>query len=77
MFPIRDIAGRVIAFGGRLIDGEVAKYLNSPESAIYRKRNHLYLLDRARPSIREKKRSILVEGYMDAIRLHNAVSRKQ
>ena len=70
IFPIHDIAGRVIAFGGRLIDGEGAKYLNSPESAIYHKRKNLYLLDRARNAIRERKRSILVEGYMDAIRLH-------
>lgn len=70
IFPIRDIAGRVIAFGGRLIDGEGAKYLNSSESQIYSKRKNLYLLDKARKSIREKKRSILVEGYMDAIRLH-------
>ena len=72
MFPIRDIAGRVIAFGGRLIDGEGAKYLNSSESAIYHKRKNLYLLDRARKAIRERKRSILVEGYMDAIRLHKS-----
>ena len=70
MFPIRDMAGRIIGFGGRLIDGEGAKYMNSPDSAIYRKRRHLYLLDKARNAIRKKKRSILVEGYMDAIRLH-------
>ena len=70
MFPIKDMAGRVIAFGGRLIDGEGAKYLNSPETAIYHKRRNLYLLDKAKTVIREKRRSILVEGYMDAIRLH-------
>ena len=70
IFPIRDIAGRVIAFGGRLIDGEGAKYLNSSDSGIYHKRKNLYLLDKARKSIRERKHSILVEGYMDAIRLH-------
>ena len=70
IFPIRDVARRVIAFGGRLIDGEGAKYMNSPESGIYRKRKNLYLLDVARTAIRERKRSILVEGYMDAIRLH-------
>ena len=72
MFPIKDIAGRVIAFGGRLLDGEGAKYLNSPDTAIYHKRKNLYLLDRARNAIRERKRSILVEGYMDAIRLHKS-----
>ena len=70
MFPVKDISGKIIAFGGRLIDGEGAKYINSPESEIYSKRKNLYLLDIARKSIREKKRSILVEGYMDALRLH-------
>lgn len=70
IFPIRDVTGRVIAFGGRLIDGEGAKYINSPESSSYSKRRNLYLLDTARKSMREKGRSILVEGYMDAVRLH-------
>lgn len=70
MFPIRDIAGRVIAFGGRLVDGEGAKYINSPEGEIYSKRRTLYLLHEARNAIRERGRSILVEGYMDALRLH-------
>ena len=70
IFPVRDIAGRVIAFGGRLIDGEGAKYINSPESEIYSKRKNLYLLHEARKFIKEKDRSILVEGYMDALRLH-------
>ncbi len=70
IFPIKDISGRTIAFGGRLIDGEGAKYINSSESEIYSKRRSLYLLDVAKKAIREKKRSILVEGYMDAIRLH-------
>ena len=70
MFPIHDITGKVIAFGGRIIDGEGAKYINSPEGALYSKRRNLYLLDRARNTIREKGRSILVEGYMDALRLH-------
>ena len=70
MFPIHDITGKVIAFGGRLIDGEGAKYINSPESGIYSKRRNLYLIDTARNAIREKGRSILVEGYMDALRLH-------
>ncbi len=70
IFPVKDIAGRVIAFGGRLIDGEGAKYINSPEGEIYSKRKNLYLLNEAKKFIREKKRSILVEGYMDALRLH-------
>lgn len=70
IFPVRDVAGRVIAFGGRLVDGEGAKYINSPEGPIYSKRNSLYLLHQARSAIRENGRIILVEGYMDALRLH-------
>lgn len=70
IFPIHDITGKVIAFGGRLIDGQGAKYINSPEGPIYSKRRNLYMLDTARNAIREKGRSILVEGYMDALRLH-------
>ena len=72
IFPIKDITERVIAFGGRLIDGDGSKYINSPDSAIYHKRKNLYLLDKAKTAIRERKRSILVEGYMDAIRLHKS-----
>ena len=72
IFPVHDITGKVIAFGGRLISGEGAKYINSPESEIYHKRKNLYLLDIAKKFIREKKRSILCEGYMDALRLHKA-----
>ena len=70
MFPVKDITGRVIAFGGRLIDGEGAKYINSPETEIFSKKNNLYLLYEARNTMRNKSRSILVEGYMDALRLH-------
>ncbi|MDR1049161.1 MAG: DNA primase [Synergistaceae bacterium] len=70
IFPIRDVSGRLVAFGGRLVDGEGAKYINSPESALYSKRRNLYLLHAAKGAIREKGRSILVEGYMDALRLH-------
>ena len=72
IFPIRDVQGRLVAFGGRIIDGEGAKYINSPEGELYSKRKNLYLLNVARQAIREKGRSILVEGYMDAIRLHIA-----
>ena len=72
IFPVKDISGRVIAFGGRLIDGDGAKYINSPESQIYTKRRNLYLLNDARNSIRKKSRAILVEGYMDALRLHKS-----
>ncbi|MDR3164666.1 MAG: DNA primase [Synergistaceae bacterium] len=70
MFPVNDENGRIVAFGGRLIDGEGAKYINSPEGPLYNKRRTLYLMDSAKRSIRERKRAILVEGYMDAIRAH-------
>jgi DNA primase len=70
IFPIRDLSGRLIAFGGRIVDGEGAKYVNSPEGALYSKRRNLYLLHAAKNAIREKKRAVLVEGYMDALRLH-------
>jgi DNA primase len=72
IFPIRDVTGKLIAFGGRLVDGEGAKYINSPENELYSKRRSLYLIDKARRAIVERRRSILVEGYMDAIRLHLA-----
>ena len=70
IFPIRDVSGRLVAFGGRIVDGEGAKYINSPEGALYSKRRNLYLLHTAKSAIREKSRTILVEGYMDALRLH-------
>ncbi|MDR2522206.1 MAG: DNA primase [Synergistaceae bacterium] len=70
IFPIRDVMGRLIAFGGRIVDGEGAKYVNSPEGALYSKRRNLYLLHAAKNAVKEKKRAILVEGYMDVLRLH-------
>ena len=70
IFPVNDENGRIVAFGGRLIDGDGAKYVNSPEGPLYNKRRILYLMDSAKRSIRERKRAILVEGYMDAIRAH-------
>jgi len=70
IFPVRDISGRLLAFGGRLLDGEGAKYINSPVGVLYSKRRSLYLLNRAKEAARSKDRLILVEGYMDAIRLH-------
>ena len=72
-FPVRDIAGRIVAFGGRAVVGDTgAKYINSPESSVYSKRRNLYLLDMAGSVMREKGYGILCEGYMDAIRLHKA-----
>jgi DNA primase len=68
MFPIYSEAGKIIAFGGRaLADGDNPKYLNSPETSIYKKSHVLYNLHRAKESIRKEDRTILVEGYMDAI----------
>lgn len=68
MFPIHNERGKVIAFGGRALAAEdEPKYLNSPETPIYRKREVLYNLHRAKDAIRKDDRVILVEGYMDAI----------
>ena len=69
-FPIRDIRGRVIGFGGRLLeDGNGPKYLNSPETPIFHKGEELYGLFEARKSVRNLNRLIVVEGYMDVIAL--------
>ncbi|MBN1545789.1 MAG: DNA primase, partial [Syntrophaceae bacterium] len=71
IFPIEDISGRVIAFGGRIMGEGVPKYMNSPESDIYTKGRHLYGLSRTREDIRQKGYAILVEGYFDLIVLWN------
>ena len=70
MIPIWDVSGKVIAFGGRALDPKEVKYLNSPETALYRKGAHLYGLNLAARAIRERKAAIVVEGYFDAIMLH-------
>lgn len=68
IFPIRNLAGNICAFGGRAVrDGDEPKYLNSPETPIYRKSSVLYGLSEARADIRQKKSVIVVEGYMDAL----------
>jgi DNA primase len=73
MFPIRDARGRVLGFGARATKREErAKYVNSPESEIYRKGHTLYGIDRARNAIAKAKRAIVVEGYTDVIALHQA-----
>ena len=72
MFPIQGPSGRVVGFGGRaLSDEEQPKYLNSPESLIYRKSQILYGLYQARDIIREKGQVFIVEGYMDLLALNN------
>lgn len=74
MFPIRNLSGQAIAFGGRIIPAlareDDAKYINSSDSPIYKKGEHLFGLFQARPSIAVKKNIILTEGYMDVITLH-------
>jgi len=70
MFPIRDGRGRIIAFGGRILDQGEPKYLNSPETVLFHKGRELYGLYEARRSRSNLKRLLIVEGYMDAVRLH-------
>ncbi len=71
MFPIHNITGRVIGFGGRALRKEVkAKYVNSPESEIYHKSNVLYGMNMARKAISTEDNCYLVEGYMDVISMH-------
>jgi DNA primase len=72
MFPIRDSRGRVLAFGGRIIDQGEPKYLNSPETLLFHKGRELYGLYEVRQSRATLKRLLVVEGYMDVARLHQA-----
>lgn len=73
MFPIRDLKGRVIAFGGRALDqDQPAKYLNSPETALFHKSNVLFHLHAARQAAHVQGRIIAVEGYMDVAALYEA-----
>ena len=68
MFPIQDTRNRIIAFGGRVLDDSKPKYINSPENIVYHKGRHLFGLNIAKKV--EIKKIIIVEGYMDAISLH-------
>src|SRR5438034_7422641 len=70
LFAIRDLQGRVVAFGGRAFGDEQPKYLNSPETPLYTKGNLLYAADLARPTIQTKNRALLVEGYVDCLMAH-------
>jgi DNA primase len=72
IFPISDARGRVTAFGGRIMNGEGPKYLNSPETAIFRKHETLYGLSLASAAMRSTGEAILCEGYMDTIAFHAA-----
>ena len=70
IFAIRDLQGRVVAFGGRAFGDEQPKYLNSPETPLYSKGQLLYAADQARSTIQEKNRALLVEGYVDCLMAH-------
>jgi DNA primase len=72
MFPIRDPKGRVIAFGGRVLDGGEPKYLNSPDTPLFDKGRTLYNFDQAGPLARKSGEAHIVEGYMDVIALAQA-----
>jgi DNA primase len=72
VFPIRDARGRTIGFGGRVLDKGEPKYLNSPETELFHKGRELYGLYEARRNSRTLTRLLIVEGYMDVVRLHQA-----
>ncbi len=73
IFPIRDRRGRTISFGGRTLGEGQPKYLNGPETPVFAKRRTLYALDLAREAVRQDGTAVaVVEGYMDAIALHQA-----
>jgi DNA primase len=72
MFPIRDLQKRVIAFGGRVLGEETPKYLNSSDTPLFQKGRTLYGMERARDAASSSKTLIIVEGYFDAIALHQA-----
>jgi DNA primase len=73
MFPIRDAAGRVVAFTGRaLASDDLAKYLNSPETELYHKSEILFGMDKAKDAIRVRKFTMLVEGQIDVLHCHQA-----
>jgi len=72
MFPIEDVQGHIVAFGGRILGDGEPKYMNSPESPVYIKGKNLYGLGKAREEIRGRGSAVLVEGYFDFLSLWNA-----
>ncbi len=72
MFPIRDARGRVTGFGGRLMGDGEPKYLNSPQTEIFDKSRSVFAIEHAQETIRQGRRAVVVEGYIDAIRAHEA-----
>ena len=71
IFPVRDVAGNIVAFGGRALDDSPAKYINSPENPVYRKSRILYGLHEARDALRNSSYALIVEGYFDLLRCHD------
>lgn len=72
MFPVWNIQGKVVGFGGRVLDDSLPKYLNSPETPLFNKGHLLYGINKALESIRRLDQVIIVEGYMDVISCHQA-----
>ena len=72
IIPIADERGRVVGFGGRVLDDSTPKYLNTPETILFNKRKILFGLDRSHRAIQQEGRAIVVEGYMDAISVFDA-----
>ena len=72
LFPIRDASGHAVGLGGRLLEGEGPKYLNSPATPLFDKSRTLYLIDKAKGPIRRSKQAVIVEGYTDALMAHQA-----
>ena len=70
IFPIFNLQGKIIAFGGRVLDEKLPKYLNSPETPVYYKAKNLYGLFQAKQSIRQKNQVIIMEGYTDVLIAH-------
>ena len=71
MFPIKDMRGRTVGFGGRALDDSMPKYLNSPETLIFHKGRTLYGLSTAREACRQNNETLVVEGYFDLLALYN------
>tara|TARA_Y100001970_G_scaffold227648_1_gene281689 strand:+ start:450 stop:2216 length:1767 start_codon:yes stop_codon:yes gene_type:complete len=73
IFPIKNVFGEVVAFGGRIIkDNKTAKYINSPETEFYKKGRHVFNLDKAKSNINKDNKVIIVEGYMDVISMYSS-----
>jgi len=72
LFPILDVMGRTVGFGGRALGDEEPKYLNSPETPVFQKRDTLFGLNLTKAAVREREQALLVEGYMDFLAVYGA-----